>query len=352
MLSNDFCARSKTARSGAENPIFGKPSFGMPSKSIMSREGCLKGSGRSSTAFTTLKMAVFAPMPRASVRTATSVKPGLLASIRNAYRKSCRKFDITYLPALRRGLCSGGLRRAGSRSGRRRLADHPAILQLDNAASIRRVSLGVRDLNNRRACVVQSLEQFHDFFALRGMQVSGRLIGKDELRVENHGAGHADELLLPAGELVREEIFLADNVKTVQRVADQADAFLMRHILVRERDFQVLEHRQIVDQVIALKHEADVRFVQLVALLDVELVDGFSVEKVISRPRTIQHSKNAQQRGLARAGRPHDGHKFARLNIEIDSAQQVKFIRSGLDYFLQISQRYQRFHIGSLRFER
>ena len=33
------------------------------------------GSGRSSTPFTTLKIAVFAPMPSASVSTATTVKP-------------------------------------------------------------------------------------------------------------------------------------------------------------------------------------------------------------------------------------------------------------------------------------
>jgi hypothetical protein len=32
---------------------------------------------------TTEKMAVFAPMPRASVSTATSVKPGLFASTRS-----------------------------------------------------------------------------------------------------------------------------------------------------------------------------------------------------------------------------------------------------------------------------
>src|SRR5216684_3287353 len=115
-------------------------------------------------------MAVFAPMPRASVRTATSVKPGLLASIRSAYRKSCRKFDIAYLPALRRGLCSGGLRRAGSCPGRRRLADHPAILQLDNAASIRRVSLRVRDLNNSIAHIIHPLEKLNNLFTIPGMQ--------------------------------------------------------------------------------------------------------------------------------------------------------------------------------------
>jgi len=55
----------------------------------MSRDGCLKGSGRSSTAFTTPKMAVFAPMPNARVRTATPVKPRFLRSMRAAKRKSC-----------------------------------------------------------------------------------------------------------------------------------------------------------------------------------------------------------------------------------------------------------------------
>ena len=35
------------------------------------------------TAFTKLNIAVFAPMPRASVATATAVKPGFFANIRN-----------------------------------------------------------------------------------------------------------------------------------------------------------------------------------------------------------------------------------------------------------------------------
>jgi hypothetical protein len=41
------------------------------------------------TAWTTLKIAVLAPMPRARVRTATRVKPGLLVSIRAPKRTSC-----------------------------------------------------------------------------------------------------------------------------------------------------------------------------------------------------------------------------------------------------------------------
>src|SRR5437764_6120665 len=46
------------------------------------------GSGRSKTALTMLKIAVFAPMPSASVRTATRVNPGALRSWRRANLRS------------------------------------------------------------------------------------------------------------------------------------------------------------------------------------------------------------------------------------------------------------------------
>src|SRR6185295_4854502 len=56
---------------------------------ITSRSGSLKGKGLISTALIRLKIELFAPIPNASVRTATTVKPGLFASVRQPYRKSC-----------------------------------------------------------------------------------------------------------------------------------------------------------------------------------------------------------------------------------------------------------------------
>src|SRR3954462_1707801 len=53
------------------------------------RPGLGYDSGRSSTALTSEKIAVLAPTPSASVRTATRVKPGLRRQVRPAYRKSC-----------------------------------------------------------------------------------------------------------------------------------------------------------------------------------------------------------------------------------------------------------------------
>src|SRR5262249_37141211 len=48
---------------------------------------------------TTLKIAVFAPIPRASVITATMAKPGLLSRVRTPYRASCQNLSISHLDA-------------------------------------------------------------------------------------------------------------------------------------------------------------------------------------------------------------------------------------------------------------
>src|SRR6266436_1890555 len=103
------------------------------------------------------------------------------------------------------------------------LADHPAVLELDDAMTIHGVALGVGDLNDRSPSVVEALEELHDFIALRGVQVAGGLVGEDELGILNDRACYANELLLAAGKLVGEEIFFADDVEAVENVANQAD---------------------------------------------------------------------------------------------------------------------------------
>src|SRR6266542_858000 len=55
------------------------------------RSGSGNGSGFSSTPYTTLKIAVLAPIPNARVRTATAAKPGCFRSMRAAQRRSCER---------------------------------------------------------------------------------------------------------------------------------------------------------------------------------------------------------------------------------------------------------------------
>jgi hypothetical protein len=65
-----------------------RPRLGLTEAIRTSRSGLRYGSGRSNTALTTLKIAVLAPMPNASVSTATAVKPGFFSNWRKAKRRS------------------------------------------------------------------------------------------------------------------------------------------------------------------------------------------------------------------------------------------------------------------------
>jgi hypothetical protein len=76
------------AKFGIELVNWGDPSAGLVSLIATRRPASRKGSERNSTALTTLKMALLAPMPRASVRIATAVNPGVCAGTRNAHRTS------------------------------------------------------------------------------------------------------------------------------------------------------------------------------------------------------------------------------------------------------------------------
>src|SRR5439155_23568756 len=65
------------------------------------RSACGYGSARNKIRSTTLNTAVEAPIPSASVRTATTVKPGFFASVRIPYRKSWMRFVITHRSVVR-----------------------------------------------------------------------------------------------------------------------------------------------------------------------------------------------------------------------------------------------------------
>jgi hypothetical protein len=55
-----------------------------------------------------------------------------------------------------------------------------------------------------------------------------------------------------------------------------------------------------------------------------------------SGPAVIQHAHDAQQRGFSRAGRAHDGDKFALFYIHIDPAQQPHRARWALDSLFNV----------------
>src|SRR5438034_11846465 len=88
MLSNDALCRCQSSTFNPELRESVTPRLGLTEAIRTSRSGSRYGSGRSNTALTTLKMAVFATMPSASVSTATAVKPGFFSNWRKANLRS------------------------------------------------------------------------------------------------------------------------------------------------------------------------------------------------------------------------------------------------------------------------
>ncbi len=78
----------KSARLPVLMPAFSTLRTGQRPRTITRLSSSANGSGRNNMPFTTLKIAVLAPMPRAMVATATAVKAGLLRNDRMAKAKS------------------------------------------------------------------------------------------------------------------------------------------------------------------------------------------------------------------------------------------------------------------------
>ena len=86
----------RSSSSGTENPISRVPAPRLLATIFTRRSGWEKGSERNKTAFTMLKIAVFAT-PKTRESTATMVKPGLFQSTRRPYRISCNNVVIAPL---------------------------------------------------------------------------------------------------------------------------------------------------------------------------------------------------------------------------------------------------------------
>ena len=78
-----------------------------------------------------------------------------------------------------------------------------AVEEVYDAVGIVGVALGVGYHDDGGAFFVELFEQVHHFHAVLGVEVTRRLVGKDNLGVGDDGTGNGDALLLSARELGR-----------------------------------------------------------------------------------------------------------------------------------------------------
>ena len=177
------------------------------------------------------------------------------------------------------------------------------------------------------------------------MQAPGRLIGQNQFRLADHGSGHGHDLLLAAGKLIGKQRLLAHDLKAVEDIGHHSFAFGLFYVPVGKREVEIFRDGQIVQQVILLKDEADVLFVELDATAVVEFVHRVIGEVIFAFPRAVQHADDAHERGFAGAGGPHDGDEIAFANFEVDAAEHPGLPCSGFVKFFYINQLDQETHL-------
>ena len=107
-LLNDWLFFSSSRTSGMDIQNWSKPRLGNVVVTYSSCSAFGYGSGRRSTPLTTLKIAVLAPMPSASVRTVSAANPGWRLRPRRAYRRSFFRLSMKASMNPRRGVVGGG----------------------------------------------------------------------------------------------------------------------------------------------------------------------------------------------------------------------------------------------------
>ena len=117
----------------------------------------------------------------------------------------------------------------------------------------------MRDHDDRLAeRLVQRREQAEHVFGALAIEVAGRLVGDDDLRIGDDGARDGDALLLATRELARRVIGPIGKVHQLERDVDAPFALRFGEWRQEQRQLDVLRRRQHGHQVVELEDEPDV----------------------------------------------------------------------------------------------
>ena len=114
------------------------------------------------------------------------------------------------------------------------------VEQVDDASGISGVALAVCHHHDGRAFLVQFGQQLHYFLSVLRVEVTGRLVGKDDFGVRYHGTGDCHTLLLTSGELLRIVLGAVADVHPLQDVRHALFPFGGGHAQVGEGKLYVL----------------------------------------------------------------------------------------------------------------
>ena len=98
----------------------------------------------------------------------------------------------------------------------------------------------------------------HDVHRDFGIEIAGRLVGKDNRRIVDDGAGDGDALLFAAGKPLRKLVAPVFEANVLQQPHDAWRDLLLRRAGYFQRKRDIFEDRFLRQQLEILKHDADI----------------------------------------------------------------------------------------------
>src|ERR1700761_1316353 len=169
-----------------------------------------------------------------------------------------------------------------------RFIDDAAVEQVNVALGEIGVALIVRHHANSGAVAMQVAQEFHDRFAVFGVQVTGGLIGHEDEGIADQSAGYRDALLLTSGELRRVMAQTMGHADALQGVLNLLLALGAASAPIGQRQLDILINGEGTDKVKGLKDKTNFAVADAGAFADGEFGDGLPIEPVAAIRRRIQ----------------------------------------------------------------
>src|SRR2546423_350864 len=144
--------------------------------------------------------------------------------------------------------------------------------------------------DHRNTLAVEFLENAHDLDACLAIKVSGWLVSQKQSGIIDESAGDGDALLLAARKLVRMMIGSVRQAHRGKRLlgAGTLVARPERSMLIKHRQFDILERRGARKQIEALEDETNFLIANIRQFIASEIRDIGAIEQVSTARRSIE----------------------------------------------------------------
>ena len=210
---------------------------------------------------------------------------------------------------------------------RKRLVDDSAVAQEDHAVGPRGELGVVGHHHGGQAPVAGRQDQAHDGFGIGRVERAGGLVGQQELALTDHRPGDGDPLALAPRQLVGVGRRPVLEPEVLQRLERRHLGLAGCDAVELEGQGHVLHRTEPGQQVVVLEDVADGLPAQARLAVARQRRQGPATDVDLTAGGVLEAAGDGQQRALARAAGPHDGHQRSGLDREVDALKGVHLCR-------------------------